>query len=205
MSEIARELNKQGIRTSRGNKFTINGLRSVLQNDSYTGIYSYSDIVIEGGMPVIISKELFNEVEKMLAKNKIKGSQRANGLDDDNSPRYWLTSKLFCGECGNSMQGVSGTSETKVKYYYYYCSKQHKKGCGKCPVRKGDIENLVVEILFDFLNDSENLASLAVDAAYYTDTKYLEALITEKKITEISIDNLIRAIEEGIFSKEYKY
>lgn len=135
----------------------IDGLRSVLHNDSYTGIYRYSDIVIEGGMPVIISKDLYNQVQGMFAKNKSKGSQRANGLDEKNAPRYWLTGKLFCGECGQSMQGVSGTSKTKTKYYYYYCSAQRKKRCEKRPVRKDDIENLVIEILSDFLNDSENL------------------------------------------------
>lgn len=45
-------------------------------------------------------------------RTKRKGSQRAHGMDDAEAPRYWLTGKLYCGECGSTMQGVSGTSAT---------------------------------------------------------------------------------------------
>jgi len=206
LTEIANELNQQGVKTVLGRKFTVNGLRSVLHNDAYFGIYRYSDIVIPGGMPVLITQELFDKVQTRFAENKRKGAQRASGLDEDNAPRYWLTGKLYCGECGNTMQGVSGTSKTGAKHYYYYCSEQRKHRCKKRPIKKDTIENLVVDTLLDFLDDSENLASLAVDAAAYykrnySDAKYLEGLEAEKKVCERSLANIVRAIEQGIFSE----
>ena len=205
--EIAKSLNEQGIKTSRGKNFTVNSLNKTLKLEAYIGVYKFSDIVIADGIPALVTKELFDKVQARLALNKRKGSQRANGLDEDNAPRYWLTSKLFCGECSHTMQGVSGTSKTKAKkHYYYYCSEQRKHRCKKKPVKKADIETLVIEILSDVLNDSENVASMAVDAAayykkYYSDMGYLEGLQAEKKETEKALSNIMKAIEQGIFSE----
>lgn len=121
-------------------------------------------------------------------------------MDGDGAPRYWLTGKLFCGKCGESMQGVSGTSMTGRKYHYYYCKAQRKK-----KVRKELVEGYVTMLLAYLLSDSENLASIAVDAAaYYSanyrDTHYLEALEAKRKDVEKAIANLVKAIAGGVLS-----
>ena len=60
-------------------------------------------------MPRLISDEMFAEAQKRFERNKHK----ARGANDDTEePRYWLTGKLFCGECGTTMHGMSGTSKT---------------------------------------------------------------------------------------------
>ena len=125
MQHIANELNEQGPKTVLGKNFTVNGLRSILHNESYTGVYKHSGIDVPDGIPVLISKELFDNVQKRFLQNKRTGSQRANGLNEDDSPRYWLTGKLVCNECNGMMHGVLGTSKTGKKYYYY--SNQRKK------------------------------------------------------------------------------
>ena len=104
------------------------------------------------------------------------------------------------------MQGVSGTSKTGAKHYYYYCSGQRRRRCKKSPVKKVLVEYLVTKLLSILLSDSANLAALAADAAayykrYYTDTGYLEGLEAELKATQKALNNLIRAIEQGIFSE----
>ena len=48
MAVIARRLNEQGFVTSRGGEFNVNGLRHILHNEAYIGVYKYSGIVIEG-------------------------------------------------------------------------------------------------------------------------------------------------------------
>ena len=205
--EIANSLNEQGIKTSRDKKFTVNSLNKTLKLEAYLGIYKYSDIVIEGGMPALVTQELFDKAQARLALNKRKGSQRANGLDEDNAPRYWLTGKLFCGHCGSTMQGTSGTSKTKGKIHRYYdCANKRKGKCHKKSVRKSFIETLVTEVLAEVLNDSENVASLAVDAAayykkYHSDIGYLEGLQASKKEVEKALSNIMKAIEQGIFSE----
>ena len=56
-----------------------------------------------------------------------------------------------------------------------------------------------------YLSDSENLASLAVDTAAYfqkehEDNGYIDGLIAERKEAEKALNNLVKAIERGIFS-----
>ena len=156
-------------------------------------------------MPALVDEETFDRAQKRLAENKRKGSQRARGMDEDGAPRYWLTGKLYCGECGETMQGVSGTSKTGRTYYYYYCSAQRKKLCAKKKVKKDWIEDLVTDVLRYIIDDSENLMSLAVDAAvyykeHYKETGYLEGLEAKRKEVEKGIANLMKAIEGGALS-----
>ena len=203
---IANELNAQGIRTSRGKNWNINGLRWLLHNEAYTGLYRYADIVIEDGIPALITKAQFAEVQERFVLNKRRGSQIAAEMKDEDAPRYWLTGKLFCGHCKEAMQGVHGTSKTGAKHYYYSCAGHRRKECQKKPVRKSLIEYLVVNALRMFLNDSEIVAGMACDAAayyksYYVDTGYLEGLEAELKAVDKALDNLIKSLENGYYGE----
>ena len=203
---IVDELNSQGIRTSRGMQFTVSSLRTVLQNPAYTGLYKFSDIEIEDAIPALVSEKLFAQVQARFVENKRKGAQIAHGIAENNAPRYWLTGHLYCGLCGQSMQGMSGTGTKGVKYYYYACSAQRHHKCRKKPIKKTLIEWLVIQLLKEVLNNSENLASLAADAAayhekYYKDTGYIDSLKAEQKANQKALDNLVKAVEMGIFGE----
>ena len=203
IKEIADELNSQGIRTTLGRLFNHNGLRHILKNRAYIGEYRYGDIVIPGGMPRLISDELFEEAQKRFERNKHKAKTPA--VEED-APRYWLTGKLYCGECGTTMHGLSGTSKTGAIHYYYAC-KNHRKGkCGLQSIKKNTLEVHVLWLLRDFLRDPENLASLAVDvSAYYkalnADNGYIKGLEVELKETEKGLNNLVKVIEQGVLSE----
>lgn len=206
LQEIANDLNEQGVRTGRGGKFNVHGLRRMLKNERYTGVYRCGDFAIEGGMPAIVGKETFRAVQARFERNKRMGSQRAKGKDEESDPRYWLTGKLFCGECGHSMQSTSGTSMTGITHYYYGCGEHLKRhGCKKRSVRKGLVEDAVLQILAYILDDSEMLASLAVDmSSYYRSTyggdEYLKGLKMKEREVDRSLKNVIDAIEQGAFS-----
>lgn len=205
--DIVKELNSAGMTTVRGKLFTVNSLAHILNNRAYIGEYRYADIVKPDGMPALISVEVFEAAQKRLIQNKRQGGQRANGLDEDNTPRFWLTGKLLCGKCGTPMQGCSGTSKTAAtKHYYYACGAARKHGCSLKYVKKDKIEAITIFMLTKCLQDMELLASLAVDvAAYYQreheDKGYLEGLKAERAEAEKALNNLVRAIEQGIFSE----
>lgn len=73
-------------------------------------------------IPPIVSEEIFDKCQKRLSANKHKAASFKK-VDE----RYYLTGKIFCGECGTSMSGISGTSKTKENYRYYQCMKSKKK------------------------------------------------------------------------------
>lgn len=90
-NDIINELNKKGLKTAKGNKFTVSTIKDILKNEKYIGTYTYNKaeaknvdgkrnshrlksadqiIKIEGGMPAIIDKKDFEEVKRIMERNK---------------------------------------------------------------------------------------------------------------------------------------
>ena len=118
-----------------------------------------------------------------------------------------LTTKLFCGKCGRLMVGESGTSHTGKKHYYYKCgSAKRKTGCTKKAVKKDWIENLVVERTMQMIFDDTTLNAIAsmvldVQARENTSLPVLKAQLAQ---TEQGIQNMLNAIQQGIFTVSTK-
>ena len=204
ISQIVAILNDKGLRTLKGKPFTHNSLRTILKNEKYIGVYTYKDeIRIEGAIPPIVDLETFYKVQEMLRYNQKAAAHKNSKVE------YLLTEKLFCGKCGKMMVGVSGTSKTGTRHHYYYCTEHRKKRCDKKPVRREWIENLVLENVIALIRDSDVLNWIAEKTYMYyleqnTDSDYTDALHKALSDVEKSIDNLIRAIEAGIFNNDTK-
>ena len=113
---IVEDFNVRGLRTKKGQPFNINSFSSLLKNRKYIGEYRYQDVIIPGGVPAILSDDLFYRVQARLEKNKRAPATAKADVD------YLLTTKLFCGLCERMMIGESGTSHTGDKHYYYKCA-----------------------------------------------------------------------------------
>ena len=137
--EICDTMNAQQIHTARGGTFNKNSLRKMLQNKRYIGVYTYKGTETPDGMPRIISDDLFYKVQEIMSKNK-KAPARSKAKQE-----YLLTTKLFCGKCGEMMTGIKGNSHTGATYYYYKCNGAKRKQCDKKSVHKDYIENLVIQ------------------------------------------------------------
>ncbi|MBQ9257829.1 MAG: recombinase family protein, partial [Acidaminococcaceae bacterium] len=70
ISQIVRDLNERGIRNRLGRPFNNNSFTGILENERYRGIYIYKDIRIPGGVPRIISDDLFFKVQEALRMKK---------------------------------------------------------------------------------------------------------------------------------------
>lgn len=140
VTEITTHLNAQGYKTSKGREFNKNSLHTMLTNRRYLGYYIYGDIETAGGIPQLISDELFEKVAEKLKVNK-KAPARTRAKVE-----YLLTTKLFCGHCKEMMTGFSGKGKQGKVYRYYICNgtKSKPKTCNKKIVQKDYIEDLVV-------------------------------------------------------------
>lgn len=83
---------------------------ALLKNVKYKGQYKYRDVVIDEGVPRIVSNELFQLAQERLVKNQYSRSRFKAKVE------YFLSTKLFCGECGSLMVGESGTSRNGRKF-----------------------------------------------------------------------------------------
>lgn len=203
-TQIINECNRRGYKTSRGNTFNKNSLRTMLKNDRYIGVYRFADVIVEDGVPPIISRELFDKVQATLRHNY--SARARNKAKDD----YLLTTKLFCGHCGSSMVGESGTSKSGELHHYYKCidrKRNHK--CKKAVEKKDWIEELVVRFTVQNVLTDENIERISVKAMEIiekesADTSYLDGLQSELKDIKKKIKNLMTAIEQGIITASTK-
>ncbi len=149
-TQIINDLNRSGVKSAYGKKWCHASLGRMLTNKKYIGTYHYKDIEVPDAMPRIISDDLFYKVQNM---RKYHAKSPAASRD----VCYYLTGKLFCGNCGTSMIGEYGTSShTKSKYYYYVCVKSKKRnGCKMKRIQKEKIESFVINYLFDLIYDDD--------------------------------------------------
>lgn len=200
VADICREFNTRGYRTAKNAEFNRNSFKSMFKNKRYIGIYTYKDVQIEGGVPAIIDKDLFEEVGRRLKKNEEAPARGKAKVD------YLLSGKLFCGHCGAPMNGESGTSKTGEVHHYYACYTRKRRGnCRKKSMRKSLVEKWVAEDAYALLTQEviEEIADIAVsqteaDIAQHTK---LPELTAKRAELEQGIDNIATAIEKGVASE----
>ena len=181
---------------------SIDSVKRLLKNRRYAGEYIYSKTVIPNGIPAIVSLDLFERVQERLAKNK-KAPARFKAKEG----LYLLSTKLRCGLCGVFMVGESGTSKTQKFHQYYKCvSAKNHKGCKKKSVKKAWIEDIVVnETMRAIMDDTvvEYIADLVMELQRKENTD-LPRFKEQLAETEKAIENMLNAIQQGIFNKSTK-
>ena len=202
-AQIARYLNGRGIKTARGGVWNKHSFHCLFSNRKYIGKYTFQGTEIEGGVPRIIDDELFDEVQRVLARYAAAPSRGKAKVE------YILSDKLICGLCGNKMTGVSGTSRNKSLHNYYKCAGAAKGICRKRAVRKQFIEDEIIAAIVGDGTERNRYGILTdefidmVAAETYTliqserndcEIKRLENLIAENPK---AIDNLMQALMLG--------
>ena len=202
-ADIARDLNARGYRTQHGKQFGKSSFRAILENERYTGVYLYGDIRIDGGMPKLIEKEVYDAVNHIVKhRQTLHARQRENG-------EYLLTGKIFCGKCLGPMVGISGKGRWGKDFFYYSCNtKRLQKACDKKNERRDWIEEEVTRAVQSCVLDDDTvewIANTAMEMSREMEEQsqlgYYESRLKEAKK---QITNILRAVEMGIISDEFK-
>lgn len=171
------------------------------------------------------STELSEKIHRGQKENALKGKNNGGGVPlgyllDKKTQKlvidpamakakgdYLLTTKLFCGKCERMMVGESGKIHTGAMHYYYKCSGAKRlKDCDKKAVRKDWIERVVVRLTMQRVMDEEKInrlidAILVMQEQEDTTTPALRSQLAE---TESTIGNILKEIEQGIFTPSTK-
>ena len=200
-AEIINTLNAQGFRTAQGKPFNKNSITKIIKNKKYIGTYSYDDIVIEDGIPPIISKNVFQLAQAECARRRTRKAPKAEKAE------YLLSGKAFCGYCKKPLAGVSGTGKSGAKWYYYYCpTARAKKGCQKKHVKRDWLEDLVVrKTIEEILQPGvvEHLSQMCYEMQVRDREANNDVLFYKSRLAETkkAIKNTVRAIESGVVTK----
>lgn len=208
---ICNDLNARGFRTARGGLFNKNSLHRMFKNLKYIGVMNYKspdenfeDVRLEDAIPAIIDKDIFEKVQL-----RIKSNHRRTRRLDIPPAQFLLSGKMFDASCGGAFVGDSGTSKTKNVYYYYTCANRKIGRTCKTPsLRKEFIEELVVlktreivlkDSVIDFI--AEQIVFLQEEAKDSNSLNEIRSEITE---TKKSLQNILKAIENGIYTETTK-
>jgi site-specific DNA recombinase len=177
-SEIIAELNNRGYRTRRGDVFGKNSLYAILKNERYTGVYIYvpdstknptgkyarhgqydenAVIRIPGGMPAIISEELFLKAQEKLAERQHKSAKFSAKQE------YLLSGKVICGVCESPYAGNSRKPRPDHPLYVSYkCTRRNQKvkTCKNPEISRDKLEEMVLEYLSASLFDPRVIPAL---------------------------------------------
>ncbi|MGX4583027.1 recombinase family protein [Paenibacillus chitinolyticus] len=226
-NQIVTALQEKGYRSRYGRPIGKNTLHDILRNEKYTGVYIFNltdskDVLgkrnshrkkdsenvirIEGGMPEIITKDLFQQVQTKMDANKQKpGRQRAKEL-------YLLSGLIVCGEClinlGYEYAMIGNTKysgRNKLKYVTYRCGNRDQcKACRNPELRREYVESYVIDELQKKIFNDDAIPTLARQLTEYQakkdDTVQAEAKSLEKNLRETGkqIDNIVSAIASGV-------
>lgn len=154
-----------------GRPFGKNSLSSILRNERYIGVYFWNkrkvkhfrkwaggelnpDVVrIEGAIPALISKDIWEVVQMRLSNNKRNGSNKAKR-------EYLLSGLIECSECGAAYVGHNCRKVKKDgKIYentYYACGNKYRtKSCNSKNIRANELETFVVAHVKDYIKNAD--------------------------------------------------
>ena len=195
--DIVSELTEKGI-TYKGKPFLIHMIYNILHAEKYIGKYEFEGVNFPDIYPAIVPKDLFYKVQLILAQNKL-GSK-------DRRVDFMLKRKLTCGLCGHQINGESGTSKSGKRKHYYKCSNR-KRGnhCDMVIFPKYALEKLILDTTDKILNNTENvdiIANALIDKYNRSikDTSTLSILQQDRESTQKAWENVMRAIESGVFT-----
>ena len=199
--DIVQELSDRGIYYN-GKPFAIHTIYNILHAEKYIGKYTFKGVDYPNIYPAIVPKTLFDKVQTILKLNKLGNKDRR--------VEFLLKRKLFCGLCGHPINGESGTSKSGKRKHYYKCSNRKKyNNCDLTIFPKESLENTILDTTYKVLNDTGNIDIIA-DALLERINKNasnkctLNVLKQERDNTKKAWDNVMKAIEGGIFTSGTK-
>lgn len=198
---IANELNRLGIKTTRGNDWENRTVEYVLRNPVYIGKirwnpkrrtrrnYDDKDIMIVDGVhQAIIDTDIFDKVQKKLDEQKAK--YRPYITERKNSKEYMLKGLVKCSSCGASLSMANDNALQCVKYSHGKCSVSHHININK-------LNTAVIEAINDTLksgNFTLTPKEQVIEKPKELDINYL----IEKEKTKLK--RIQEAYEEGVYN-----
>jgi DNA invertase Pin-like site-specific DNA recombinase len=185
--QICDVLNDAGVKTRRGSKWSNTQLMYALTNKTYCGLLEVTldgkHGVYEGAHQAIISRELFNLVQEIIAQRAAKRKPYARST---NKYVHWLSGLMRCPYCGGALsygRGCGGRADR------YRCnSRVNGQGCKNLSVKVDVAASYVLEQLQKIYDVPEILCTLktvtpkpANQIDYDAEIKKLRSQLTRAK------------------------
>lgn len=197
LQKISHFANEEGLRSKKGHKLHKSAIYKMLKNPIYYGDFKWNNKIYKGKHSAIISKELFDKVQKTFFSkyNKSQKIQKHN---------FAFTGLLTCAKCGCAI-----TAEIqKEKYVYYHCT-SYKGKCGNKFIREEILTEKLGELvkkiriepkIIDWLKEALLMSHKDEQEYHNSQIKSLQAQYNklQHRLDKIYIDKL-----DGIVTTEF--
>ena len=198
--KIVTDLNMQGLKTLKGNHWSITAVKTILENRLYIGEFSWKKQYRQGKHQPIVDIDLWEKTESMR-------SVKSYTPEKIHAGSFPLSGLLKCPLCGSSM--VQANANPKHKYYV--CSKRkatNKSACNSNYVKKETAEEFVLNNIFSTIAKADLLKPILqiTTTNLQSEIEPLEENLTsyEKEIKKnsSSMQEAITLYDEGILNKK---
>jgi site-specific DNA recombinase len=146
--DVLRSITALGLRTARGAMLPRQTWHAMLRNPLYAGWVRSGDLVVRGIHPSIVSQELFDAVQDVLA-----GHSKTAKTRQVLNPEFPLRQFIRCSKCNKGL--TAGIAKKKFPYYWCY-----KPGCRSVFISAEKLEAYFVALLYMYQPTAEYLAIL---------------------------------------------
>jgi len=185
------------------NILPLSRIQRMLQNPFYYGLFQFKNEIYEGIHEPIISKQLFEEVQRVMA---------ARGKPRKEKPHYGFgfLGIFKCGECGRSITAEQHIKKSGLVFRHYRCTKKNTD-CTQKYVNEKDLHLQINDIFQKVALPKDWLApiltKLNAEEKEASQTSRTFAQNVEKEISEIEnkVSRLLdMRLENTISLSEYK-
>lgn len=199
LDNVIEELYSEGYRYRQNHpKIRKSMLSKMLMNIFYTGDFMFSGVFYKGKHSAIISKEMYNKVQKAFKKD--------NKPDTILKHHFLFSGLMTCPKCGSAIVGQI----KKGKYIYYSCSDKTKN----CPNRKIYVRQEKIEKVFEaaiknveISTEQKEAMIIALKESYRDESAFyaeeIERLRKQSDILQSRIDKLYTDKLDGIITEEF--
>lgn len=215
---VANTLNKDGLLTRAGNKWSSVSIHKILTNPFYYGVYRYNIrigtdgskrddsewVTVEDHHPPFISKEQFNINQYRLHQNKRGGNQRGYSVQRKNV--HIFAGLLECGHCGNAMTATPGKQRADGwAPSNYACSMRRKKNseCDSRFITDLSIAPFILGLISNILRARNTVDQQTAPAALEQKLLTGPAFGDVKHIDRENLNNMLALMKSGRTGIEY--
>ena len=196
-TQIAKKLRRRSVRYSTNKLITDGNVLKIIGKEYYTGVYKYNGESFYNIYPPIIPRNVFKKAELLRHTYNVGGNVKE---------LYIYRFKLYCKKCGAYYLSDGGTSRHKNIYKYYKCiNKKRYHSCDSKAYLKNNLEDYLTSYLKEFILKHYNMDLVSkILIKKFKEKKNLEQLKKfeeEKKECQTSLQNLVQAVENGVFNK----
>lgn len=176
VKSLAENLYDDGLRSNTGKKVHHSAIHKILKNPIYYGYFRWKGQIYKGIHEAIISKNIFDEVQKVLLPRK--HSKR------DNKKHFLFHGFMHC-ICGLRMTAENKIKKNKKnihKYTYYRCTKSRgAENCSQKYIREEELNKEICDNLSEMHFDDKMLDLVADTTKEMGQKQYAYQIDVEEK------------------------